>query len=267
MPTNQNVMNNPAEETPLWKYFRYHQLGSLARFILPETRLFARTHTDFFGPIQKEMMEEFGAETPFSAIQRIIDSKPPSNLSDTQEQRLLELRNYVDEFRSNCSKRILGEDQMDWLNASAKSHNALWTIVSQEIVMQDRYSPYYDAAIEEQRQKGNTAIADEWEEALKNLTEGIPGQTLVSDWSSGPTGTGNRPYNPKRRPDTLVKTALDESDQEGTLNAWVAGKFNITRWFDDWEGYLQERERLLEAVDGSNNPVIYGGDSHDAWYA
>ena len=44
------------------------------------------------------------------------------------------------------------------------------------------------------------------------------------------------------------------------------GRYGISWDFDDWRGYVAERERFLNAVtSASNRALVLGEDSHDAW--
>lgn len=38
-----------------------------------------------------------------------------------------------------------------------------------------------------------------------------------------------------------------------------------TSQYDAWPGYLAERQRFYDAIASASNPIIYSGDSHNAW--
>ena len=56
--------------------------------------------------------------------------------------------------------------------------------------------------------------------------------------------------------------------QPSTFLSSVPGRvrrYRVNSDADSWQGYLAERQRFLQAIEGANNAVVYSGDSHNFW--
>ena len=42
-------------------------------------------------------------------------------------------------------------------------------------------------------------------------------------------------------------------------------RYRVNNDEDSWQGYLAERQRFLQAIQGANNAVVFSGDSHNFW--
>ena len=48
--------------------------------------------------------------------------------------------------------------------------------------------------------------------------------------------------------------------------AYALSRYDVSSYFDSWEGYTHERTKFLNAFDKvAGSAVVYGGDSHNAW--
>lgn len=143
---------------------------------------------------------------------------------------------------------------MEWLKDVTENNVATWTIVSQEIVTGDRFSPDYEDALEK--------LEDEKVQTqFYNIVNGstAPGnETMIYDYSNSPTKGGD----PLIYTDHLREVPLDRSTMNSIVVDNVKGRYNITGRFDDWEGYIADRERMLDALSKSKNPIVLSGDSH-----
>lgn len=299
LPTVKNVIgqNDDTREQyleSLAKYYRYHELGNLGRLIVPETRLWGRTQTDLYGDGLQRLRNVANKNTSYGLVDEAIrkcfrDEGIPLSLPNeienigNIESCLTKIRDAVDAFRSNDSKTMLGSEQMQWLEDTVKGNKGMWTVVGQQVVMGDVYPPDYEGVIEEELQRqGNTTKVQKWidtKEAFRINGTKDP----IYCYSNHPkvgcnrllTSSGDPLLNESvvyQDPARYFGPATQEDREDFIINN-IRGRYNITTSFDDWMGYVAERERFLRAIqkdeerDSSNvrNPIVLSGDSHDAW--
>mmetsp|Transcript_12841 Transcript_12841/g.36484 ORF Transcript_12841/g.36484 Transcript_12841/m.36484 type:complete len:631 (-) Transcript_12841:198-2090(-) len=224
-----------------WRRWRRFDFGTLASLFLLETRHTGRTTQAAMTmqTIRDEMtalFHEEGLPTP--------DSWNGSRL----EARLRELRTRVDAHRRARDKRILGMDQAAWLaeqSAAVAERGATWRLLAQPLVLQDKMSPDYEAAVRAAQRSGQAGEARRWAALLAKLTQ--LGSTVPS------FGGEALPVTPELRDAALRKLA--------------AGRYRIAMELDGWMGYSAGRDRLTHALSQGKpvSNIVYGGDSHNAW--
>jgi len=251
------------EAQNLARYYRYVDFGSLARVYMLETRLLARTETD-------ADEARAGFQSASSAAWELISENPDDPASGIPpeqwpsrgiDESLQELKTQADEFRTRNNKTMLGSEQTRWLNDSLKSSNALWNVISQQLVMQDMYPPDFEAAIAYAENEIGNDTASLWSKTLTNLTRGTIGETYYFLYDDSP----NLPGNPRQNMSDALARVLDAQTKKEALTNLALARNKINTNFDSWTGYLRAREELLDLLQSASNPVVYAGDSHEAW--
>lgn len=246
---------------------RSFDFGDLASLMMMETRMESRTHNGHGSVEGVEFSDAPGqAGWVTQQLRNLIDEHPlpPTEwASSVLEDKLLQLKDVVDSFRNTSTRAIVGAENIENLQAeAARSVKAgvTWQLFGQPQVMQDHHSGDWFAAIDLARSRGDETTASFWGAALANVTQ----------W----------PYDDKQQrtffsyaPDFAHQTTLNHAfpvTRELTRDALVAlaaGRYHIPREFEDWQSHLAERRHIASAIrhSGSENTIIYGGDSHSAW--
>lgn len=137
-------------------------------------------------------------------------------------------------------RRLIGEEQLNWLMQEWANSSTTWEVLGQQVLM------------------GRTLIPAEILQWLNVLTNAIEGgetdqATLQSIQTSILTSLG-----------TLAAAKLDPSSASaqslGSLQAQAP--YNL----DAWDGYFIEREKILKGAHSlSKNIISLAGDTHNAW--
>jgi phosphodiesterase/alkaline phosphatase D-like protein len=291
MPTPFNVLPNSKSpywkdsttDEPYWKAYRFVSLGNLGRLILPETRLVARTQTDFYeSDARRNLIDEFNTDSVREALWSCIvqnqttwNGLMPSEIASLRssnttranevESCIEQARDISDTFRLNISKTMLGDEQHQWLEEVAQANEGKWTLISQEVVMQQILSGDYESAVAKKKAE-NQQEGNQWGETLDKVVNGTVGSlyTELCDFSNSPM----KAADPLRKPhDAECCKQLSSDTKKYTQVENVAARFNVTTYFDSWPGYMHDKERLLSEIDPlkAPNPIVLSGDSHDAW--
>ena len=127
--------------------------------------------------------------------------------------------------------------------------------------MQDMYPPDFEAAIAYAENEIGNDTASLWSQTLTNLTRGTIGETYYFLYDDSP----NLPGNPRQNMSDALARVLDAQTKKEALTNLALARNKINTNFDSWTGYLRAREELLDLLQSASNPVVYAGDSHEAW--
>mmetsp|Transcript_38837 Transcript_38837/g.60544 ORF Transcript_38837/g.60544 Transcript_38837/m.60544 type:complete len:447 (+) Transcript_38837:3-1343(+) len=200
----------------------------------------------------------------------IIGQTPPSrwDSSSSINEAFEQLRQSLEAYRRDDTKKLLGEDQLSWIQqqiAQSKAAGTKWQVVGQQIILADRMWNI-DAAIDSKEAQGDHATAALWREVIMNVTlwdcESIPQCLAASDAPTfrfkDPTAYNRNWYN--------LDLPVSASTAQMARMVFSLQKYKVPNYFDDWEGYFAARERFLESLSAAEGTaVVYGGDSHNAW--
>mmetsp|Transcript_12947 Transcript_12947/g.42693 ORF Transcript_12947/g.42693 Transcript_12947/m.42693 type:complete len:743 (-) Transcript_12947:123-2351(-) len=228
-----------------FKAYRSFQLGNLATILLMETRLVNRTDPN---------------EIPYvmdTAEGMVGDHDPSTWAEQGVEDDVVQWKESLDAYRALPNKTLLGGEQVAWLKSTTQQSVAAgttWQLFGQQIVVQDTYGPDLEAAI---AADGTTAAQKAtWESLLHNLTssEALDATFL----ESSPT--------PFRAMKLGTRSPVDAAVRAKARAILAVGRYRVNSNFDSWTGYLHEREKFKsEVLAEAANPVVYAGDSHQAW--
>jgi len=238
LPTRPNFDPSNTSAVP-WMRWRRFDFGGLATLLMLETRLWARTS-------QAEMTMESVHNEIGGVLDGFLGVSPYAWPGGEIEQGLTKVRSKVEAHRKLPQKRMLGEEQLSWISNQVKEvkEGQKWLLVGQAQVVQDLMSPNFFQAITEKEQ-GDPDTAKYWAAVLHNVTKlGFPYQDFQAKKNLTTTREIKNPF----------------------LLDLAAGRFGIQLNFDSWTGYLAEQRRLIEVLGRAvPTPIVYGGDSHNAW--
>eukprot|EP00434_Breviolum_minutum_P014451 symbB.v1.2.012742.t1/scaffold878.1/size155624/13 len=238
LPTRPNFDPSNTSAVP-WMRWRRFDFGGLATLLMLETRLWARTS-------QAEMTTESVHNEIGGVLDGFLGVSPYAWPGGEIEQGLTKVRSKVEAHRTLPQKRMLGEEQLSWISKQVKEvkEGQKWLLVGQAQVVQDLMSPNFFQAITEKEQ-GDPDTAKYWAAVLHNVTKlGFPYQDFQAKKNLTTTREIKNPF----------------------LLDLAAGRFGIQLNFDSWTGYVAEQRRLIEVLGRAvPTPIVYGGDSHNAW--
>ncbi|WP_262708928.1 alkaline phosphatase D family protein [Chryseobacterium gleum] len=139
----------------------------------------------------------------------------------------------------STSRRLIGSEQMSWLNSQINGDTAKWKVLGQQILMTKMMVPaellmLLNQILAEIKQHGSAQPATM--QALQNTIT----QLIV------------------------LKTRYKQQDP--TLTPQEIARITTTLPYnlDAWDGYFMEREQLYSVLAGKN-VVVLAGDTHNAW--
>eukprot|EP00435_Cladocopium_sp_Y103_P036599 s1176_g9.t1 len=163
---------------------------------------------------------------------------------------MAKVRSKVEAHRNLPQKRMLGEEQLSWIREQVDQAEQQWLLVGQPQVVQELMTPNFFQAITEKK-KGDADTAKYWSAVLHNVTK---------------LGFTYQDFQAKKNFTTTREM------RNSFLLDLAAGVFGIQLNFDSWTGYVAERRRLIEVLSRADRrvpvptvPIVYGGDSHNAW--
>ena len=232
------------------KIYRKFDFGDLATLVVLETRLLARTDPN-------EIPYVFGQVAKLLAAANVTSLD--GFAGSTAEQEVAKLREELEAYRRHEDKVLAGPEQLEWVRSVFEASKTSWNLLGQQTIMQEQRSADLAGASDWARRQGRFEEAAQWAEALANLTGG--------QGAAGPEGPAMCYYSPTPYLRAKQGTCEPVSDyfSQMVLAATVAGREGITYNYDQWSGYVRERERLLDATKSSQNTIVYSGDSHNAW--
>ena len=228
-------------------YNRTAHFGDVVSFVVLETRLTARTDPSGnpAGDVFANLTERF-ARNPLS---------PSRWAGSALESELRRLASALDAYRARDEKRVLGAEQMRWVEAEARlSRDAgvAWQAFAQASPVMNGRSPDIEKAadaLDAAKTHAPPGAYASWRAALRAWTAYDDDDAGASPNAEGAFGVGGR--------------GVDVAAARALL---ALGRYGINWDFDDWRGYVAERARFLSAITRSaNRALVLGGDSHDAW--
>jgi len=202
---------------------------------------------------QDEGEEDSAANTAFSATLGVVGGLAPEEwVANNVSAQLEEIRDGANEFRSRDSKKMLGDEQLSWVQRETQDSvdsGTKWQLYGSPSVMQDLLLANFDAAVEQQTDRETKAV---WEESLFNITH--PNTTFFD--MSGLVHTKSFEGQP---------LPVDPGMLAQSRAALAFGRYGITIDYDSWQGYAADRERFLCAVENATNVVVYSGDYHSSF--
>lgn len=236
--------------------YRHLQFGKLASLILLEDRLTARTNSN---PQPGDPIEMFSDDfaSVFRRILKIIGNTPISDWEkpgpDSVGDKLRALKVELDEFRRRPEGKIIGDEQLSFLESKideAVRRNTRWVLLGQQQVMGDLYLIDYEGALSRAPTSYKRAV---WSEVITNLTSGVANATTCSYAT----------YPAANRREYLNCFPVTEQVRTSARAALAAGKYRINAGFDDWHGYTDERARVLKVLAKMRgNVIVHGSDVH-----
>lgn len=240
-----------------YRIYRSFDFGGLATLLVLESRLLARTE-------QNDLKVDYVEALVAPVVARIIGSSaPPSEwatvLTESTDEEykgmtidaaLRKLKSTTDAFRSRPEKELLGAEQMRWVreNTEASAGDGVtWQLFGQQTVMMDYLSGNITAAFDDL----DGPEYSEWRSQFESLMDpsNAEGMTVRVSIEGGES----------------VERRATPSDFAAARFHYAIGYYGINGNFDSWSGYLAERSRFYESIQSAANPVIYAGDSHNAW--
>ena len=228
-------------------YNRTAHFGDVVSFVVMETRLTARTDPNGnpAGNVFANLTARF-ARTPL---------RPSRWAGSALESELRRLASALDAYRARDEKRVLGAEQMRWVEAEARlSRDAgvAWQAFAQASPVMNGRSPDIEKAadaLDAAKTHAPPGAYASWRAALRAWTAYDDDDAGASPNAEGAFGVGGR--------------GVDVAAARALL---ALGRYGINWDFDDWRGYVAERARFLSAITRSaNRALVLGGDSHDAW--
>ena len=228
-------------------YNRTAHFGDVVSFVVMETRLTARTDPNGnpAGNVFANLTARF-ARTPL---------RPSRWAGSALESELRHLASVLDAYRARDEKRVLGAEQMRWVEAEARlSRDAgvAWQAFAQASPVMNGRSPDIEKAadaLDAAKTHAPPGAYTSWRAALRAWTAYDDDDAGASPNAEGAFGVGGR--------------GVDVAAARALL---ALGRYGINWDFDDWRGYVAERARFLSAITRSaNRALVLGGDSHDAW--
>lgn len=248
--------------------YRSFEFGDLATLVMMEARSGARTsqnsalgHPGNVSLSDVPNVDGWVTEQIGELIEKF--PLPPSAWSGSElEEELIKLRVKVDAFRNSPERQIVGTTQLEWagkVTAASSRNRTKWQLFGQPQVMQDHNSGNWDDAIVAATEQGDNPTAARWAVALANVTRW--------PWQLGDANRSYVSYSPDySKADVLgTELALTRVVARKVIVNIAAGRYKLTRAFDDWHSHLAERSRLLSAIGTATNAIVYGGDLHSAW--
>lgn len=154
--------------------------------------------------------------------------------------KVLDRARFIDDLNNN-ERRMLGEEQLQWLIDKFSTSNSLWQVLGQQVLMAKTYLPEAIAT-------GQLTIE---EYITLNEVNNLADRVKAGDQTL-----------------TLEEEAYFQNNKELiTENTLIQLKsesvpFNL----DAWDGYPREREAILSSAKDNNvNLVVLAGDTHNAW--
>jgi len=233
------------------KIYRKFEFGNLATLVMLETRLLARTDPNEI-PYVFGQVAQLLAKANVTSLDGFVGSAAERDVAD--------LRATLEEYRRHDDKVLAGTEQLEWVRSVFEGSQTSWNLLGQQTIMQEQRSSDLEGAVEWARRHGRDAEADQWASALANLTGGGG-----AGGSSDPPTMCFHSQTPYLRPKMGLCEPVSDYYSGSVLAATVAGREGITYNYDQWSGYVRERERLLDATKSSQNTIVYSGDSHNAW--
>lgn len=138
------------------------------------------------------------------------------------------------------SRRLIGDEQLDWLKQEWTNSTATWEVLGQQVLM------------------GRTFIPAEILQGLGALTAAIEGGETDQATLQGLQTTILT---------SLTTLAAGKTDP-GSASAQTLGSLQVTAPYnlDAWDGYFIEREQILNRAHLlGKNVISLAGDTHNAW--
>lgn len=219
-----------------------------------ENRLTARTNSN---PTENTPFENFSDEfsSIYKRVRDIIGKVPIEDWAGSAvEEKLIQLKDELDDFRRRENGTIIGGGQLEFLVREAQnavSSNTRWLILGQQQVMGDVYLMDYESAVADAPTAVEKAL---WKQVIKNLTSGDDEATYCS----------YQTYPAYSRNEYRKCFPVDNEITELARVSVAAGRYKINWGFDDWHGYTTERTKVLEALSVMRgNVIIHASDLHN----
>ncbi|CEL92288.1 unnamed protein product [Vitrella brassicaformis CCMP3155] len=244
--------------------YRAFPFGDLARLVMLENRMTARTNSnpprdpedpDF--PF-KVFSDEF--ESILENVLDILGDTPYDEWEGSEvEQQLIEYKQLIDVFRRRPEGHMIGDHQIDFVKEQIEemlATNTTWLLVGQQQVVQDLWWFDHEAAIANKKAEGDMVTAAMWQEAFDNFM-GI---------AESPQVCNHQTFPHAKRIQYKQCTDLDDATLDQARAGQAAARYKINWSFDGWQGYTDERDRLLSALAGANgNAAVYASDMHESF--
>ena len=263
MPTRTGLFGS--NEYVGMRMFRKFDFGNLASLLVLESRLFARTQQNDLdleelegGGISKTVSEIIGTTSRPSSWTNDF-TLSPNYKGMTIDEALKDVKQKTDTFRMRDEKELLGPEQLFWIKTEtdlATQEGVIWQLYGQQTVMMNNLPGNISAALEDMFDNTETH-ASQWNETFSLLLNGAAGE-VISYNSDGPA------Y--QQRIHSIARSHEISSDDIKLARIYHAlGYYGINENYDAWQGYLAERERFYTSIGSAVNPIVYAGDSHNAW--
>ena len=250
LPTREptNVGNWSDKQNGPFAYNRTVHFGDVISFVVMETRLVARTdpNANPAGNVFANLTTTFSQNT---------HPAPARWAGSALEAALRRLASDLDAYRSRDDAYVLGAEQTRWVAAEARASRdagVAWQAFAQASPVMNGKSPDVEKAadaLDAANTHAPPGLYTSWRAALRAWTAWDDDDAVPSGPERGAFGVGGRGVGGRRARALLA-----------------LGRYGINWDFDDWRGYVAERERFLNAVtSASNRALVLGGDSHDAW--
>lgn len=135
-----------------------------------------------------------------------------------------------------------------------------WQLYGQQIVMTEHRLANITAAFESDDFSGSEY--DTWRRQWKSLLDPT---NLSLKRDSEDTITTNDSGEPYQKAQRGIERKATSSDYEYARYLFAVGYYGILDYYDDWMGYIAERQRFYDSITSAYNPIVYAGDYHNAW--
>ena len=227
-------------------YNRSVHFGNVVSFVVPETRVVARTdpNANPAGNVFANLTRRFSRSSEKLAPARWAGSALEADLKRFASE--------LNAYRARDDAYMLGAEQTRWVAAEARrsrDEGVAWQVFAQASPVMNGKSPDVEKAadaLDAAKKHAPPGAYDSWRAALRAWTayDDDDGASRAGAFGVGGRGVG-----------VAAARAL-----------LALGRYGINWDFDDWRGYVAERVRFLNAVTSSSNrALVLGGDSHDAW--
>ena len=135
-----------------------------------------------------------------------------------------------------------------------------WQLYGQQIVMMEHRQGNVTAAFESDDFSGSEY--DTWRRQWKSLLDPTNLSLKRDSEDTIMTNDSGEPYQKAQRG---IERKATSSDYEYARYLFAVGYYGILDYYDDWMGYIAERQRFYDSITSAYNPIVYAGDYHNAW--